>query len=213
MPIQPASEPAHQATPEQEEALRSALEKQKKVLLDYAMLRIRNAGLAHKYARVEELAREAVQIALENVIKKAHVFDPSRPASPWLKAFIYNAVRTLQKRENKQARMRLVGDVNVQRHRDEEYDLTDEDLFAFLGKADGRVEAHEEDPWLEWIREYATPDDSAVVELRYQGYTGEALARELSNRLGRQLSTGAAALRLHRAIERLRALYRKQQNL
>ncbi|MFQ5568238.1 MAG: hypothetical protein ACE5G0_01100 [Rhodothermales bacterium] len=190
------------------------LKKQKNVLLDYAMLRIRNAGLAHNYARVGGLAQEAVQIASESASKKAHVFDPSRPVGPWLKAFIHYAVLTLRKRENKQARLRLVGDVKTQRHLAEEYDLTDEELFAFLGGDQGRIdEPQEDDPRLEWIREHAAPDDWAVIELRCQGYAGEALAQELSQRLGTRITAGAATVRLHRAKQRLSDLYRKQQNL
>ena len=212
--MQPASESVPQATPEQQEALNTALTEQENVLLDYAMLRIRNAGLAHNHARVKELAQEAVQIASETVWKKAHVFDPSRPASPWLKAFVNNAVRTLRKRENKQAGLRLVGDVSTRHLRTEENDLTDEDLFAFLGKAQGRVdEPQEDDPRLEWIREHATPNEWAVIELRCQGYAGEALAQELSKRLGQRITTGAATVRLCRAKQRLINLYRKQQNL
>ena len=211
MSTQPAeSDP--RPSPEQEKALLNALEKYKATLMDHARLCVRKAGLAYDSTRIQVLAEDAFQIASTNAIKKARDFNPTRPATPWLKQFIFNAVRTLKKQEKKHSGLKLVGDLHPKHRSSDTGDLNDEDLFAFLGQADGRVDEQEEDPRIVWIRENASPDDCAVIELRLQGYSGASLAEALSRHLGKQIATGAAEVRLYRARRRLQEKYTSQQN-
>jgi hypothetical protein len=83
--------------------------------------------------------------------------------------------------------------------------VTEEELLAWLWAAKNNTE-HQ----LEWreIFQLMHAEDRLVLELYLDGYTGEALAAELTKRLGITIRRGTADTRLSRAKSRLPDAYR-----
>lgn len=198
------SQPEAPSPAEPRAALEEALAAHEAELLDSARAWVYNLGFAKRSARIKDLAREAFQNAAVDALEKADEYDLSRPPRPWLRRFVFNAVRTLRKEHGRRAKKtQAVQDAGTSdRVSDEE--STDEDLFAWLSEKAGRVNFWEgEDPRLVWIREHASEEDRAVLELRLEGYTGDELAEKLGERLQTSITYGAAATRLSRAKQRL----------
>jgi hypothetical protein len=88
--------------------------------------------------------------------------------------------------------------------------ITEEELLGRLWAARNDTEQQ-----LEWreIFQPMHPEDRLVLELYLNGNTGEALAAELTKRLGRTIRRGAADTRLSRAKSRLPDAYRIYRQL
>ena len=89
-------------------------------------------------------------------------------------------------------------------------DPTEEELFARLWAVRNDTEQQ-----LEWkeIFQLMYPEDRLVLELYLDGYTGEALAAELTKRLGRTVRRGTADTRLSRAKSHLPDAYRSYRQI
>jgi len=205
------SQPEAPSPAEPRAALEEALTAHEAELLDSARAWVYNLGFAERPARVKGLAREAFQNAAADALEKADEYDPPRPPRPWLRRFVFNAVRTLRKEHERRAKKtQAVQDAGASDQVSDE-ESTDEDLFAWLSEKAGRVNFREgENPRLIWIREHASEEDRAVLELRLRGYTGDDLAEKLGERLQDSFSYGAAAARLSRAKQRMTDAFRNQ---
>ena len=53
-------------------------------------------GLARDPFQVAEFAGEAVQYAAQRVLEEASTYQIDQPPYPWIRKFVYNAVRTLR---------------------------------------------------------------------------------------------------------------------
>lgn len=193
--------------------LRSALAEHEPKLRDAAQAIIRSLGLAREPALVAELANEAVQVAAQRVLEEAGAYHLEQPPYPWIRKFVYNAVRTLRSQHlTERKHLSLVSDTaTAQRQQAQGSDhITEEELLGRLWAARNDTEQQ-----LEWreIFQPMHPEDRLVLELYLNGHTGEALAAELTKRLGRTIRRGAADTRLSRAKSRLPDAYRIYRQL
>lgn len=193
--------------------LSSALAEYEPKLRDAAQAIVRSLGLARDPALVAELANEAVQVAAQRVLEEAGAYHLEQPPHPWIRKFVYNAVRTLRSQHlTERKHLSLVSDTaTAQRQRAQGSDyITEEELLGRLWAARNDTEQQ-----LEWreIFQPMHPEDRLVLELYLNGHTGEALAAELTKRLGRTIRRGAADTRLSRAKSRLPAAYRIYRQL
>jgi RNA polymerase sigma-70 factor (ECF subfamily) len=76
---------------------------------------------------------------------------------------------------------------------------SDDDLFDWISeKSSATYQIEDDDEWQAWLKELA-PDDQTVIRLAIvHSLDGDALAKTLG------VSPGAARVRLHRALGRLR---------
>jgi DNA-directed RNA polymerase specialized sigma24 family protein len=74
--------------------LREALTDHEPKLRDAAQAYVYALGLAREPSQVAELSREAVQSAAQRVLEEAHAYQMNQSPYPWLRKFVYNAVRT-----------------------------------------------------------------------------------------------------------------------
>lgn len=188
--------------------LREALTAHEPTLRDAAQAYVYALRLARDPSQIAELAREAVQSAAQRVLEEAHAYQIHQPPYPWLRKFVYNAVLTLRsKRHTERKHVSLVLDTaTAQSARAQALEgVTEEELLARLWVAKSNTEQQ-----LEWreIFQLMYPEDRLVLELYLDGYTGEALAAELTKRLGTTIRRGTADTRLSRAKSRLPDAYR-----
>ena len=135
---------------------------------------------------IDELFGEMVQ----EVIEQAHKYDPARELVPWALGFL----RPLLKNRTRQQARRPVPFSDVSR-------LGEDHLLAQLENARQTRSGPDPDALHEWLRQL--PDqDRAVIQARYfDGHTGIELAQAIG-----APSRIAVALRLHRALQRLRTI-------
>jgi sugar-specific transcriptional regulator TrmB len=176
--------------------LREALTDHEPKLRDAAQAYVYALGLAREPSQVAELSREAVQSAAQRVLEEAHAYQMNQSPYPWLRKFVYNAVRTLRsKRLIERRHLSLVLDTaTAQSARAQALEnVTEEELLARLWAAKSNPEQQ-----LEWreIFQLMHPEDRLVLELYLDDYTGEALAAELTKRLGTTIRRGTADTRL-----------------
>lgn len=193
--------------------LREALADHEPILRDAAQAFVYVLGLARDPFQVAELAKEGVQHAAQRVLEEASAYQMDQPPYPWIRKFVYNAVRTLRStRLTERKHLRLVSDTTTAQRAHEQGldDLTEEELLARLWAVRNDTEQQ-----LEWkeIFQLMHPEDRLVLELYLDGYTGEALAIELTKRLGRTVRRGTADTRLSRAKSRLPDAYRSYRQI
>lgn len=210
------SDPIPSSTPEpadlemRRQQLRQALAVHQSALEDAARSYVYALGMASDPIRVVELAREAVQEAAARALERAAEYQMDRSTYPWLRKFVFNAVRTLRSEKHTERKhLTLVLDT-VTRHRQEDDEPTEDALLERL-EADRQSHAQQ----MEWrqIFQLMLPEDRLVLEFYLDGYIGEALAQVLSQHLGRDIRRGAADTRLSRARTRLPEAYRAYRKL
>ena len=215
--LDPKPQPSHASgqgdTAQKCQCLRTALEDHESKLRDAAQAFVYVLGLARDPFQVAEFAGEAVQYAAQRVLEEASTYQIDQPPYPWIRKFVYNAVRTLRsKRLIERKHLTLVSDtVTAQRSRAQAPDRnTEEELLAQLWVARNNAE-----PQLEWreIFQLMHPEDRLVLELYLDGYAGEALAAALTQQFGRTIRRGAADTRLSRAKSRLPDAYRSYRHV
>jgi len=193
--------------------LRQALADHEPKLRDAAQAFVYVLGLARDRFQVAELAKEAVQHAAQRVLEEASTYQMDQLPYPWLRKFVYNAVRTLRSmRLTERKHLHLVSDTAIaQRARARALDApTEEELFARLWAV--RNDTEQQPEWKE-IFQLMHPEDRLVLELYLEGYTGEALAAELTKLLGRTVRRGTADTRLSRAKSHLPDAYRSYRQI
>lgn len=198
---------------QQSQQLRDALATHEDKLRDAAQAFVHTLGLAREPIRIAELASEALQRAAQRALEEAEAYQVEQPPYPWLRKFVYNAVRTLRSEHlTERKHLSLVADtITAQRAQLQGADnITDEELLGRLWA--GRNETEQQLEWRE-IFQLMPPEDRLVLELYLDGHTGEGLAAELSKRFGRAIRRGAADTRLSRAKSRLPNAYRTYRQL
>jgi RNA polymerase sigma-70 factor, ECF subfamily len=133
---------------------------------------------------------DVVQDTLLSIHRVRHTYDPSRPLSPWLAAI---------------ARRRAL-DSRRRRARVETSELAEPELLVTLPDplANNRIEMDEEHGWLRRAVGTLAPKQRVAVELVKLRGLSVAEAACTSRQ-----SQGAIKVNVHRALQTLRALYKK----
>lgn len=200
MPRDPAEQSVGQSMAANRDRLRAYIAAESGRLLRTLRLYVLRAGLAEArdaHTAASELLNEVVIEALAD----AHRFDAARDAGAWLFGIAANLIRRKQSTAaRREWREPLVGDMFP------DDGLSEEDLFdrvaAFAAPPDDEPDAALA---VAQLLRPLSPDDRRVLQLAIlHDLDGEALAHVLA------ISPGAARVRLHRALRRLRDALSKE---
>jgi RNA polymerase sigma factor (sigma-70 family) len=170
--------------------IRAAIEEGHEAMLRSIAILVARTGRELPWPAVREMATELLQEAVEEALKHAERFDPTRSATAWVRGI---AARRLMTRRRDAARDGRCIPASV---------LGEEAWSAVLGQhstgpADAAVAGRLD---LEQALARISPEERRAIEVRYyQGRDGDALAAALG------VSTpGAARVRVCRALQALR---------
>jgi RNA polymerase sigma-70 factor (ECF subfamily) len=170
----------------------------------FAILRsyVTRMGLAPRYT-AEQITQELMNQVVVEALQTADHFDSSRRPMPWLLGIGINLIRA-QLRSPAHHREIPARDLFPTT----QADLSDDELFEGFGAL---VEASpagsvEQDSWIADLLAQLPDDDRQIVRLAIlNDLDSTALARELG------ITPGAARVRLHRAVKRLRSWFATQE--
>ena len=173
--------------------LQNYIEDHRTELLKTLRFYVSRAGLSQLSA--DELLHDVVVEALSNVNR----FDPKRSPRAWLLGIAANLIKRRQSASfRNHQREPLIHDL----HGDES--LSEDELFDLLTTAnlnDDPARQFEAEERIELLLSHISDDDREIIQLAIlHELDGKALAKELG------ISTGAARVRLHRALNRLRTV-------
>ncbi len=185
--------------------LRQFIEAESPALLRTLRLYAMRGRLATLDRVANTVAAELLSELTIEALTHADRFDPSRQPMAWLLGIASNLVKRRQVEIAKHNRREPLARDLVNDHTDA---LSDEDLFDWLTT----LNREHQDPDCEELDQMwamvdsLRPDDRNVLELAFKNdLEGEALAQELGIR------PGAARVRLHRALLRLRDKMQRRQ--
>jgi RNA polymerase sigma factor (sigma-70 family) len=207
-----ASEPEGQADERQVELIRLAVEAQLELLTRDARVFVYKLGVPGDR---ESAAADALQTMVITAIRLADRYDPSRPAYPWLRTLLFNAVRSICRRNRlDRHRSPTLTDIAAraareQRARGESVSgLSEDEILGRLGARhldpEGDGDAAEE------LERWFAPLGAGEREILRLAYEEEMNGAELGARLG--ITAGAAYTRLSRARSRLRDVIQSTGN-
>jgi RNA polymerase sigma-70 factor (ECF subfamily) len=179
--------------------LREYIEHESGALLGTLRTYLWRAGLAGRGEPLDAAANDLLNELIAEALAHEDRFDATRSPRAWLLGIAANLIKRRQTDlARRDRREPLLRDLTATM----QDDLDDGELFdrvAALTALDIRQDAA-----IELLASVA-PTDAQVLRLAVlNGLDGDSLARELG------ISPGAARVRLHRAIQRLRAAYRAQ---
>lgn len=161
------------------------------------------AGLGGRGQPLDSAADDLLNEVVAQALDHEERFQPGGQPRAWLLGIAANLVRRRQTdfaRRNQ--REPLVRDL----YPGVEDAMSDDELFDWMiERAEiGSVEALERDETATTLLNRVSPDDGRVLRLAIlSGLDGDSLAQELG------ITPGAARVRLHRALNRLRAAYQE----
>jgi len=170
----------------------------------FAILRsyVTRMGLASRYT-AEQITQDVMNQVVVEALQSADRFDASRRPMPWLLGIGINLIRA-QLRSPAHRREIPARDLFPAT----QADLSDDELFESFGAL---VEANpagsvEQDSWIADLLAQLPDDDRQIVQLAIlNDLDSAAIARELG------ITPGAARVRLHRAVKRLRDWFATQE--
>jgi RNA polymerase sigma factor (sigma-70 family) len=176
--------------------LEAVIDSERTQLLKTLRFYVLRAGLATSRDG-DTLAQELLNETVFEALRSIHRLKPDMNPHPWLLGIALNLIKRRQvelaKRERREP---LVRDLLP----DNEYALSDDDLFDQLPQLlDTAFEELEVKDEIADMLTHLSESDRHLLKLAVaHDMNGEALARDL------QISAGAARVRLHRALNRLR---------
>lgn len=173
-------------------------------LLGTLRLYIRRAGLA-VFDELQDSAIELMNEVLIESLEHAERFDTARQPMAWLLGIAANLIKRKKVEMAKRGRVMLAGDLCGR----ETGDLSEAEVFDRLAQlaVDSAAHEFEANEAADRMLALVSADDRQILQLAViKQMDGQALARALGT------SPGAARVRLHRAIERLRAALNQQKN-
>jgi len=185
------------------ERLKQYIETETGWLLPTLRFYLFKAGLLHEEAFVTELLDELVVEALQH----SERFDPARQPKAWLLGIAANLIKRRRAQAQKlEQREPLAGDLAIPG----EADISEDEIFDRLSVFSG--EDLEKDTLskqqLAQVLALIPIGDRQLIRLYVMmGLEGNTLAAELN------ISAGAARIRLHRALNRLREVWRANQEV
>ncbi len=183
--------------------LKEVIQQESESLKRAVELYVARAGLTAGQRQAESIAGEILGELTVEALQHADRFDPSRQAYAWLLGIAANLIRRRQVEQAKLARREPLA-----RGESGDPDMSEDELFdrLFPPHAHDPGEAMEQDQQVEALLARVSAEDRWVIRLAIlDDLDGEALARELMVR------PGAARVRLHRALLRLRAALESQE--
>jgi RNA polymerase sigma factor (sigma-70 family) len=143
---------------------------------------------------VPNVARELLQDVVQEALHNAERFDPTRSPEPWLLGIAANLIKRRQAEMTKRTQREPFG---RDLHAAGAENLSDDELFSRLAKP--KVANPTENLEVDDILSRVSEDDREILRLAViHEFNGETLAQKLG------IKAGAARVRLHRALERLR---------
>lgn len=170
--------------------IRAAIKEEHELLLRSIAVLVAKTGRGLRWVEVMEIASDTLQQAVQEALKHAERFDPTRSATAWVRGI---AAKLLLNRQRAEARVRRLVPVAV---------LGEEAWAVALERrctepTDEAVAARLD---LEQTLARISPEERQAIEFRYyQGLDGEELARALG-----VATPGAARVRVCRALQALR---------
>ncbi len=180
--------------------LRQFIERESNALLGTLRVYLVRAGLERHGQTLDASAAELLNEVVREALRHEHRFRPSGQPRAWLLGIAANLIRRWQaesfQRERREPLVRdLAGEAGDGFSEDELFDHLA--ALAEDGAVDGTTDGGNE---MLALLDALAPDDSRVIRLAIlNGLNGETLAAELG------VTPGAARVRLHRALKRLRA--------
>jgi RNA polymerase sigma-70 factor (ECF subfamily) len=173
-----------------ESRLRQFIEHESGALVGTLRYYLYRAGLMPSEAAAKELLSDVIIEALEHEER----FRGGQPKA-WLLGIAANLVKRRRAEVARQERREpLIRDLHA-----DEAAMSDDELFDWMASLTGAVEEIEASDEAAHLLSRVSPDDARVLRLAILcGLDGDALAAELG------ISPGAARVRLHRALNRLR---------
>jgi RNA polymerase sigma factor (sigma-70 family) len=192
MPDQPASD--------NRALVQGFIEREAESLLKTLHFYVRRSGLAQEQA-VSALAAELMDEVTVEALAHAERFDPSRQARAWLLGIAANLIKRQQaQRARLLKREPLARDLQNSQGPSISEDEVFDRLAAF--SPDSPEKELENEQELERMLAGLSPDDRRLIQM---GVLHEMNGEELALELG--VSPGAARVRLHRALGRLRSAW------
>jgi len=181
------------------EAIHLESESLHRALSLYAM----RSGLASGHTRAKSVASELLGELTVEALANADRFDPTRQAYPWFLGIAANLIRRKQAEQGKLNRREPLA-------RDMAADpaISDDEVFdrLFPPRNHDPGEAMEQDQQVEALLRLVSADDQKAIRL---AVLHELDGAALANALG--MKPGAARVRLHRALLRLRKALESQE--
>lgn len=184
--------------------LRQFIETESSTLLGTLRYYLFRAGLQERGSHLESAAQDLLQDVVAEALEHENRFRTSGQPRAWLLGIAANLVRRQQRDFlNRDRREPLIRDL----HPEVEAQMSDDELFDWIAE----VAANTPDAFA--LREDVhvllttlSPEDERVLRLAIlNGLDGVSLAKAL------QITPGAARVRLHRALGRLRVVYYQQE--
>lgn len=177
--------------------LRDVIEQEAETLQNTLRHYVLRAGLATN-CDLDMIAGEILSEVVVEALRHADRLDRQRDPVPWLLGIAANLIRrrcaALRKRDRREP---LISDLCARSEQWSESDLFDRISRLSVRDPATDLESREE---MEYLLSLVSNKDRAVLKLAIlNGLSGDALASALDT------SPGAARVRLHRAIQRLRA--------
>jgi RNA polymerase sigma factor (sigma-70 family) len=173
--------------------IRSAIKELHESLIRSVALLVARTHRSLRWPDVLEKASEILSEAVEQALKHADLFDPSRSAAAWIRGI---SARLLLSRTRTEARGRRC--ISAAALGNEAWSAALEQLLT--GSAESAVAARLD---LEQALGRLSPEERRAIELRYyRGLDGAALAAALN-----VPSAGAARVRVCRALQSLRTQF------
>ena len=176
------------STKQRRELLNASIKDNYKHLCASALAVIFNRHRGMKEQQLIDLAEEVVHEAVSRALTKAAEYDPSRRPVPWLMQFILNVL--------------MESDRHTKRHptQSDFSDITWNQLLARLCCDASSVASTGYLPRLDQALGRVNPEQREILMLRFRkGLDGQELAQAVG-----APSSGAARVRLHRALVALR---------
>ncbi len=177
--------------------LRKLIEDEADHLLRILRHHVQRAGLADP-ENAHSVARELLNDVTVEALSNAERFDTVREPTAWLIGIAANLIKRRHTSISRhQQREPLVRDL----YRSTEATMSDADLFDQISQLAASDPAHdyETQSQIKWLLSHVSPQDREIIRLGIlHGLNGELLAQSLN------ISQGAARVRLHRALGRLR---------
>jgi RNA polymerase sigma factor (sigma-70 family) len=202
-------ERARETSQETKRLLLECIQDNMAALLGSISLYVRRMGLVGlgTGADAQTVALEVLQEVVVEALEHADRFSPERQPLAWLLGIAVNVIRRkkveMAKRERREV---LFGRLFARQH-DE---FNESELLDWIGSPaiDGPEQAFETDEQVRALLSLVSIEDQQVLRLALlEGFKRDALAKQLG------ISAGAARMKLHRALSRLRTAWFAEQEM
>lgn len=185
--------------------LRQYIEYESSTLIGTLRYYLFRAGLGGRDLPLDSAAQDLLNDVVAEALEHEDRFRATGQPRAWLLGIAANLVRRRQRdMVQRNQREPLLRDL----HPEMEGQMSDDELFDWIAEVAATTpDAFDQREDVHALLTALAPDDERVIRLAIMnGLDGEALAQSL------QVSAGAARVRLHRALGRLRLVYAQQEN-